>query len=109
MGSAVVRFTADLPGGGRIAYGIDPTLGGFWAEVRRPGGKLVEYDALHPIFNWKYPLDGLLHFLVEADAFTEPQLHDALLIFEQPHGPLTSEGARLAHEVIVNLKRAASN
>ena len=103
------RFTATLPDGGRIAYGIDPTLGGFWAEVKRPGTRLAEYDALHPPFNWKFPLHGVLHFLVETGAFTETQLHDALLHFEQPHGRLTSEGARLAYEVVVNLKEAAAN
>lgn len=90
-----------------VALGVALT-GGFWGNVERPGEPVVEYDALHPVFDWKYPLDGLLRFFVREGVFSERQLHDGLLHFEQPHGHLTSEGAQLAY-VVVNLKRAAAN
>ena len=105
------RFSAELPDGGKIAYGLDATLGGFWAEVRRPGRKRVaEYDALHPAeFQFERPLQGLLYFLVQEGAFTEPQLHDALLYLEAPTTThRLPSGVKLAIEVVSNLKWAAA-
>lgn len=104
------RFTASLPDGGRIAYGIDPSLGGFWGEVKRPGKRLVEYDALHPgEFDFKRPLEGLLFFWVRQGVFSEEELHDALLHLEEPTSLRLSAGVKLAIEIVTSLKMAAAS
>ena len=107
----MVKFNADLrPDGGRVTYGFDPTLGGFWAEIRRPGRKKVEYDALHPVeFNFQRPLEGLLYFLVKHGVFSEEELNDALLHLELPVARGLSPSAKLAVEVVVRLRSVASD
>ena len=101
------RFKLALDDGGAVAYGLDDASG-FWAEVRRPGRRVAEYNALHEFFNWRFPRDGLLHFLVRQNVFREADLYDALLDLEQPRRGRLSRGAKIALEVVLHLKSAAN-
>lgn len=105
-----MRFKTDLPRSeGHVVYGIDLALG-FWAEIHRPGKRRVPYDALHPgDFRFQRPLEGLLFFLVKHAVFSEESLSDALAHFEDRPPPRLSAGAKLAVEVVSNLKTAAAD
>ena len=105
------RFTVELPhGGGEVTYGFDATLGGYRAEVRRPGRRLVEYDLLHPIeCKFQRPLEGLCFLLVKHGVFTEEELHDALLHLEHPAEGRLSRGTQLAVAIVATLKSATAD
>ncbi len=54
-------------------YGVDPGLG-FFVEVRQPGKRKAEYDALRPGYA---DLDGALRFFVSQGFFDQEALEDA--------------------------------
>lgn len=57
-----------------VAYGYDRALG-FFLEVRSPGGRLVEYDALGDRYDG---LPGLVDALIESGVFQRDQVEEAL-------------------------------
>jgi len=57
-----------------IAYGYGRALG-FFLEVRSPGGRLVEYDALGDRYDG---LPGLVDALIESGVFQRDQVEEAL-------------------------------
>lgn len=102
-------FSFETPDGRRVTYGHDHALG-FFAEIKVVGKKRVEYDALHPgEFRFQRPLEGLLYFLVRNSVFDESELHDALGHLEDRNVGRMSRGARLAIEVVTQLKAAAAD
>jgi len=58
----------------QATYGYDRALGLF-LEVRSPGGRLVEYDALGDGYDG---LPGLIDALIESGVFSRNQVEEAL-------------------------------
>lgn len=100
-----MKSKIDLPDGGAVTVGHDHALGFFCTLVR--GTHRYDYDALTE--GYERPLQGLLHWLVVRDVFSEDDLDEALLAYaddidDEPLSP----GAALALQVIEALKAAAS-
>ncbi len=100
------NMTVDRDGSSvQATYGYDRALG-FFLEVRRPGGRLVEYDALGDRYDG---LPGLIDALIESEVFLRDQVEEALeaMLMVDSAAEIENSDIRLVALMVETLKQAA--